>query len=310
MYVEIAAEGHPLFQSMSTYNPSPSAVTGRVKAPPGGQSSINLGNSDIQSDQLPSRRHHVSERSHLHKGSNVFSDGNTSFPSSPRRANAQHQQTFSVFKCDSNVSSEINASHRKLLSSPSKIDIFGREEPPKDVPAKRIISQHDSFILRDNDYETPRFYNATGKSQKSQDLSHKSSGIFDNETSLPSEFSGRRRLTPSHQSETDIFGHGRNTYREPTDYKTSSSQCSPQTDKSISSHETCARGTGNTRSLGSLLNIDTHAQVPSPISSRSNSPRNNMSQIGTLMNSNSRNPIPQHLPRKVSRTYESSIVFN
>ena len=298
------------------------------RAPPGGQSSIFFGEydpndykksstyslsmNDSSCNEFPSSQPNSSRvGSHLHRGSNVFTTDDNSLDKaymSNRRPVSQQRQTVDVFNSDGTASSEINSSHRRLLSPNSKIDIYGRQNPPADIPAKRVIRKGDSNIFEENDHIPDRLGKSYSHSPGYNRKNSRGSFIFENNdgnSNNQPESGGRRRLTPAYQADTDIFGHGANSYRQPTDYRTTSRCRSPHRKYAEERPSPKRERSDTTQSLGALLKGS--AGVTSTHTALHGSRLD--SEVGDTLTDDSQ-AHHQNSTRRYSRSFQSSIVLN
>ena len=224
----------------------------RVKAPPGGKSSIFFGEyeaetqnssrnnkytakatssndfyGDANNNNNNSTSQETSNRRPHHHPANADIFGNsetTSVDTSPRRGSQQPKQTLDVFGADTTEHQQ--HSSRRTIPSHENLDIYGR----------RTIQQPNSHIFEGGDViDYTQGQNRSQSSQQNRgDTNHapaggnvrqsnSSSGIFDPSSQRSDEHTASHRRIGGAVSSTDVFGNRQNDYCEATDYQTSSS---------------------------------------------------------------------------------------
>jgi hypothetical protein len=283
------------------------------------------GGISANTQQVSNRRPHQEP-----PGSDIFNSTDASPTPTPRRGHQQQsKQSLDVFGSDNGTYHPPN-SGRRSLATPENLDIFGREAAPALTTGKRLIQQPHSHIFDSNektDYNQGQKGHAMSAQQQqyraehvnipagSNHHSHLSSGIFGNESDTHPEVVHHRRPAAATNQSRDVFGNGKNEYREPTDYQTSSHhhQHPPRVEHSYPAHQAQQpqdqqqdqfrrqRGGDTTQSLASCLSGGDVA----PICSR---PTTASSSTTSLMGS--QGPEFSYAGRKKSNAGQSSLVLN
>lgn len=328
----------------------------RVQAPPGGQSSITFGGGvpdappTSRSNARPtssadfygqsgagdasSRPTPRARQSHPQQtNSNIFGTEPPS-PSSSRRGSQQPKPTLDVFESDSGSNHGVQTTAtigRRPLSSPEKVDIYGRNAVPVQNPSRRNIQQPTSDIFERNGRTDESQDNRSVSSQSRENATkiqsnaapagviagtgsrrqsvNQSSEIFDSVNTHEGGGSSHahRRPAPSTQSGEDVFGNRKGEYREPTDYQSSSLR-----QQANSSH--ARRGGDTTQSLGNMLTGENKTGVqkqhqPPRHHQSSISSGNSSASVGSVMGGQASAPEATS-SRRQSRAGQSSLVLN
>mmetsp|Transcript_5200 Transcript_5200/g.8558 ORF Transcript_5200/g.8558 Transcript_5200/m.8558 type:complete len:312 (-) Transcript_5200:300-1235(-) len=304
---------------------------GRIRAPPGGQSSIFFGEYEPDVPVHKSRGHsatnssnifgnddgasqqQISNRrpSHQPVNSDIFGQQSDTNISSPSRRNykQQQQQSLDVFGDNSNYQ-EPPHSARRVIASPEKLDIFGRSEAPTQNPGKRLIQQPHTHIFDGGDGDDHH----SGRKHNYNPATNSSLDIRDNSEVPPVVH--HRRPSGQAMSNTDVFGNTHDAYVEPTNYQTSSFQQPPRSEyvpSNMQYYEQQAAGSGRrgdtTQSLASCLSGQAGA-VHSNYHSRPNTGNGSSGVADSMVEGGDFSSGQPSTSRKHSNAGQSSIVLN
>lgn len=302
----------------------------RVRAPPGGQTSIFFGeyepevpvqksrglsttnSSNIFGNKDSDSQQEISNRRPSHKpaSNDIFGQQSDPTPPSPtRRKYIQQQQSFDVFGDNSDYQ-EPPHSARRVIASPEKLDIFGRSDAPIQSSGKRLIQQPHTHIFNGGDGDDHH----TGRRHSCNPSTKSSVDIKDNSEAAPVVY--HRRPSAQALSDTDVFGNSHDGYVEPIDYQTSSYQQPPRSEYvplTMQHYEQHAAGSSRrgdtTQSLASCLSGQNGINRPI-YQSRPSTGNGSSGVADSMVEGRDVVSVLPNTSRKHSNAGQSSIVLN